>query len=198
MITRTRRRASLLACLVLIPALAQAHPGHGTATFGLGILHPFTGLDHLLVMLAIGVWAAQLGGRLRWTVPLSFVLLMLVGAGLAAQNGALAADFGLVEQGIAASVLVCGLLLAFAVRLAAPACVAIAGGFALLHGYAHAAEGPGQTDLVAYVAGFTLGTAALHAAGFGIAVCLARGNRRHALRWTGAAVALCGAALLTA
>jgi len=195
--TRTLSRVSLLACLVLVPALAQAHPGHGTATFGLGILHPFTGLDHLLVMLAIGLWAAQLGGRLRWAVPSSFVLLMLVGAGLAAQNGALAADLGPVEQGIAASVVVCGLLLAFAVRLAAPACVAIAGGFALLHGYVHAAEGPGQTYLAAYVAGFTLSTAALHAAGFGIAVCLARGNHRHALRWTGTAVALCGAALLT-
>ena len=198
MIARTRSRASLLTCLALLPALAQAHPGHGTATFGLGILHPFTGVDHLLVMLAIGLWAAQLGGRLRWAVPSSFVLLMLVGAGLAAQNGALAADLGPVEQGIAASVLVCGLLLAFAARLAAPACVAIAGGFALLHGYAHAAEGAGQTDLAAYVAGFALSTAALLAAGFGIAVCLARANRLHALRWTGAAVALCGAALLTA
>ena len=198
MIARTRSRATLLTCLALLPALAQAHPGHDAATLGLGLLHPFTGADHILAMLAIGLWAAQLGGRLRWAVPLSFVLLMLVGANLIAQNGALTAGLGAVEQGIAASVLICGLLLAFAVRFAAPACVAIAGGFALLHGYAHAAEGPGQADLTAYFAGFALSTAALHAAGFGVAVWLARSNRQHALRWTGAAVALCGTALLAA
>ena len=197
MITRALRRASLPASLALLPALAHAHPGHELATtFAAGLLHPLSGIDHLLAMLAIGVWAAQLGGRMRWAVPASFVLLMLAGAALVPQAGAHEAGVNTIEQGIAASVLVCGLLLAFAVRLPPAACVAIAGGFALLHGWVHAAEAPGIPHLTAYFAGFALTTAALHAMGFGAASWLARWKHGASIRWTGAAVALCGAALL--
>ncbi|MEP7311309.1 MAG: HupE/UreJ family protein [Pseudomonadota bacterium] len=195
----TPRRALLTVSLALLPALALAHPGssgHDTTTFALGLTHPFTGIDHLLAMLAIGLWAAQLGGRMRWAVPASFVLLLLLGAALVPRTGVPAGGLNAVEQGIAASVFVCGLLLAFAVRLPLAACMAIAGGFALLHGYAHAAEAPGQAGLAGYFAGFTLSTAALHALGFCTAFWLARRRAAWAVRWAGAVVVVCGAALL--
>src|SRR4029078_2542016 len=74
------RPLGLFAAIVLVPALAQAHPGHDHSGFGGGIVHPFQGLDHLLAMVAIGLWAAQLGGPARWMVPLSFVGTLTLGA----------------------------------------------------------------------------------------------------------------------
>ena len=94
-------------------AAALAHPGHESASFLSGFNHPLGGLDHLLAMLAVGLYAAQQAGRARWSLPAGFVLAMLLGAALGASGIRLPA----VEAGIAASVLVLGLLLAFATGL---------------------------------------------------------------------------------
>ncbi len=184
-----------LAILALLPGLALAHPGHDlTLGFMTGVQHPWAGLDHLAAMLAIGLWAAQLGGVQRWAVPVSFVSVMLLGAALGYSGVVLSA----VEPGIAASVLVLGLLVAMAVRLPAMLCVLLASGFALLHGHAHGAEMPLQASALSYIAGFALSTAVLHGLGLLLACLLTDRAPRHSLRWVGALVATSGAALLMA
>jgi urease accessory protein len=177
-----------------LPVLAHAHPGHDghelTWDFTSGAAHPFTGWDHLLAMVAIGFWAAQLGGRSRWLVPAAFLGVMAVGA-VAAQAGL--ALPGL-EAGIAASLLVLGLFIAAAVRLPAAAGMAVAGGFALFHGLAHGAEIPATAGGLGYGAGFIAATALLHAAGLGLGGAFQ--SRPYVARFAGGAVALAGAAAL--
>ncbi len=176
-----------------LPALALAHPGHSLSDgFTAGVLHPLTGIDHLLAMLAVGVWAARLEGRLRWLVPVSFIGLML----LSAVVGMSGLQIGAIEQGIAASVCVLGLLLASAVRLPAALCVLLTGGFALFHGYAHGVEAPQQVNAMLYMSGFALSTIALHLAGFVAGSWLVRHQQQAALRWGGVAMAVGGLALL--
>jgi len=147
--------------LTLASGCALAHPGQETASFSSGIMHPLGGADHLLAMLAVGLYAARQPGRQRWALPASFVLAMIAGAGL----GALGIMLPAVEAGIAASVLVLGLLIAFAARLPVVAALPLVALFALFHGHAHHAE-MGDGTLVTYAAGFALATAALHAAGY--------------------------------
>jgi urease accessory protein len=179
------------ALITLLPALAFAHPGHELQPgIAAGVMHPFSGLDHLAAMLAVGMWAAQLGGRMRWAVPASFVSLMLAGALL----GLSGLQIGAVEQGIAASVCVLGLLLAGAVRLPAMACVLLAGLFAVFHGYAHAAEAP-VSGVGRYMVGFAFSTAVLHVVGLMVAGQLVRYQQQHAMRWTGAAMVVGSLAL---
>lgn len=159
-----RSAATPLAALALLaPAAAFAHPGHsGDAGFGAGLLHPLLGLDHLAAMLMIGIWAAQLGGRGRWLVPAAFVALSGAGAALAAAGIAPPA----IESGIAASLLVLGLLVALAGRLPATAAAALSGAFALFHGAAHGSALGGAALPLAYLAGLLLASAALHGAGY--------------------------------
>lgn len=203
------------AALTLATASAFAHPGHDAATagalasFAAGVLHPLTGADHLLAMAAVGVWSALATGSrggfghgapskaelLR--LPLAFVAMMLVGAALGLAGVTLPA----VEPMIAVSLLVIGLLVAARARLSALAGMAIVGGFALFHGYAHGAELPATAAalpaVLAYVGGFATATIALHGAGIGAGLFL----RRHAgwiARVAGAGVALYGAGLLVA
>src|SRR6185369_17277594 len=120
----------LIAALVLTPMLAQAHPNHGTAGFASGLAHPLTGFDHLLAMVAVGLWAVQLGGRAVWTVPLTFVSVMTFGAVWGMSGIALP----FVETGILASVLILGVLIAASVRMPLLASAAVVGVFALVHG----------------------------------------------------------------
>lgn len=143
------------------PALAFAHPGHGGGSFSAGLLHPVGGWDHLLAMLAVGLWAASFEGKARWLVPASFVGVMVLGCAA----GAGGINVPLTEQGIAASVLVFGLAAAWLKRVPAPAAVALAGIFALFHGAAHGVESGGH-DALGFAAGFILSTALLHAAGY--------------------------------
>ncbi|MEC9359500.1 MAG: HupE/UreJ family protein [Pseudomonadota bacterium] len=144
-------------------APALAHPGHPLADSGLlsGLLHPMLGLDHLLTMLMVGLWAAQLGGRARLWVPASFLALMLVGAGLA-MAGWMPPHM---ESGIAVSLIVGGLLVAMALRLSMLPAAALVGVFAVFHGAAHGAELPATASPVLYGAGFLLATGTLHLAG---------------------------------
>ncbi len=155
-------RAAIGFLLVLISSAANAHPFHAVSGgAAAGFLHPFSGFDHLLAMVAVGLWAAQLGGRARWIVPGAFVLAMLAGG--AAGFAGLVPPFA--EQMIAASGLVFGLLIVTRTRLSPALGGALVGAFALFHGAAHAAELPAGASALAYVAGFCAATALLHAAG---------------------------------
>ena len=174
-----------------LPVLAHAHPGHEghelTWDFTSGALHPLSGWDHLLAMIAVGLWAAQLGGRSRWLVPAAFVGVMTLGALLGHVGFAIPG----VEQGIAASILVLGLLIACAVKLPAIACMAIVGTFALFHGVAHGAEMPATASGLSYGIGFITSTAFLHIFGLGLGVALR--NQEKVARIAGGAVAVAGA-----
>ncbi|KAF0844700.1 urease accessory protein [Methylovorus glucosotrophus] len=146
--------------LLLSPALALAHPGHGLDSAAAGFMHPLTGWDHLLVMLAVGLWAGRLGGAARWQLPLTFLLVMLVGA-LAGMGGL---TLPAMETGIAASVMAIGLLIALHVVLKPLWQVALVALFALLHGVAHGAELVSHSALMVLPAMLTA-TALLHMAG---------------------------------
>jgi urease accessory protein len=186
-----------LAVFAALPTLALAHPGHeGDHDFGwdfsAGLAHPLSGWDHLLAMLAVGLWAAQLGGRARWLVPASFVALMTAGAALGHAGWQIAGT----EQAIAASVLVLGLLVAGAVRLPVIAGMLLVGAFALFHGVAHGAEMPATAAGLSYGAGFVAMTALLHAAGLGAgALAARRASTDRLARIAGGAIA-CAAVLM--
>ncbi len=182
-----KRVLGLIATVLALPATAFAHPGHEghelTWDFGTGAMHPLTGWDHLLVMVAIGLWAVQLGGRARWLVPTAFVTALTLGAALGRSGVAVPG----IEQGIAASLLVLGLLISTATCLPAWAGMALAAWFACFHGFAHGAEAPATSDGLMYSAGFMIATGSLHLAGIGLGTMLARQQR--AVRLIGGAVA---------
>ena len=174
------------ATLALLAAQgASAHVGIGGAGLGAGFAHPFLGLDHVLAMVAVGLWAAQSGGRAMWAVPATFVT-MLAGGALLAIAGV---NVPSVETGIAVSVLVLGLLVALAVRLPLAAGMVLTAAFAVFHGHSHGTEMPAMISPALYAAGFLVATALLHLAG----VALGRGIAANRLRIAGACVALAGA-----
>ena len=152
------------AALLLTPALAFAHPGHGDNGLLAGISHPIGGLDHLLAMLAVGLWAAQQQGAARWALPCTFVGAMLFCGVLGFEGLSLPA----LESGIAASVLALGLAVALAVRPALSLAVGATALFALFHGVAHGLELPEMSSPWTYAGGFVIATAALHAAGYAL------------------------------
>lgn len=156
------------------PAIALAHPGHDghelTWDFGAGVVHPLTGWDHLLAMVAVGLWAARLEGKSRWLVPAAFIGAMGIG-GLLGQSGTTLPGM---EQGIAASLLVLGLLIATGTRLPLFAGMALTAAFAIFHGFAHGAEAPANASGLIYGAGFIAATAMLHLAGLGLGSALAQ------------------------
>jgi urease accessory protein len=176
-----------LLAVFLLPALAQAHPGVPGHTHGFanGLAHPLTGLDHICAMVAVGLWAAQ---RALWLVPSVFVSVMILGGVL----GMAAVPIPFVEPGIAASVLVLGVLIAAAVRLPLPASALLVGLFAVFHGYAHGAEMPASASGLAYGLGFVAATASLHLSGIGLGLLAQRFGSARLVRYAGAAIAACG------
>lgn len=184
-----RKWFSLLAlCLVSTPVLA--HPGHADGGLLAAFLHPFTGVDHLLAMLFVGVWAGQIGGGARWQIPLAFLAAM--SAGWAA--GAAGLRMPGVESGIAASLLALGLLIALRLNLPRILQLGATALFALFHGVAHGLELPATTPL-ATTFGFLAATALLHALGLVIAAWLPAHNQR-IYQTAGAGLALVGGGLL--
>ncbi|GHF37607.1 urease accessory protein [Deinococcus metalli] len=183
------RRSHALTALLLV-STASAHSGAHASGWLAGLAHPLTGPDHLLAMVAVGVLAAPLGRRGLW-LPAAFVGAMLLGA-LAGVGGA-ALPFA--EQGIALSVVLLGLLLAFAVRLPLALLGVLVGMLGAVHGHAHGTELPAGLSAAEFFAGFTLSTAALHAAGFGIGRMGPRVGAP-ALRWIGLGLAVVGGRLL--
>jgi urease accessory protein len=148
--------------LMLIGTPAMAHPGHPTTTDGFtaGLLHPWSGADHLLAMMLVGLWAAQLGKRATWAVPASFFVLMASGAALALAGIAPSH----VQAGIAASLVILGLLVTVAGKLSTPLAMALVGTFAVFHGAAHVQEAA-DAAFATYALGFLISTAALHGVG---------------------------------
>jgi urease accessory protein len=142
-------------------------------------------------MVAVGLWAAQMGGRSIWAVPLTFVAVMAFGGFL----GAMGVSLPFVEKGIVISVLMLGVFIAAAVRLPLVASVIIVGLFAICHGHAHGAEMPETASGITYGIGFILATALLHACGIGLGIGIQRLAKPMVIRSAGIAIALCGAYL---
>ena len=177
--------------LMLASGTALAHPGHDVSGLAAGLVHPFTGMDHLLAMVAVGLWAAQGGKRKVWLLPATFMTTLVLGAVIAMQWPSLP----MVETGIAVSVLALGLLVSLSMQLPAMPSVAIIALFGLLHGYAHGLELPESAAPAAYALGFLAATATLHLGG--IAAGIATRNRYTLLsRLLGSAIAFSGVFLL--
>ena len=183
-------RLALLA-LVAFTLPASAHPGHEHGDALTGFLHPLTGIDHVATIVAGGAWSAVAGGTRIWLWPAAFVTAMLAGAALAASGVALP----FLEQSIAASLVVIGLLLALAINVPVYGGAALVASFAVFHGYAHGIEADGAT-MVPYMAGFASATALLHLAGIGAARGLMALFNAIPVRLIGAATAAAGIVLL--
>lgn len=168
-------------------AVAFAH-GEGTHTHDAGLIaglsHPFSGLDHLLAMVAVGLWAAQKGGRALWILPLTFVGMMAFGGAL----GVLGISLPGIEAGVVLSVMVLGLLVALQSRWALPLAGSMVGLFAMFHGVAHGVEMPNAASPWAYGLGMMAATAFLHASG----VLAGMKLREIVLRITGALISVAG------
>lgn len=163
------RKFSLAMGLVLLANnIAFAHGNHGGAPLGngfvAGLTHPVSGLDHVVAMVAVGLWGAQLGAPAIWLLPIAFPLVMAIGAAM----GLLGYPLPGVEIGIACSAIVLGLMVLLEARPPIAVSLGMVAVFALFHGHAHGTELPeGQSGLL-YSLGFVLGTGLLHAAGIGI------------------------------
>lgn len=187
---------ALAALAILAPTAAFAHPGHGPEIGALaGFMHPMSGLDHILCMVAVGVFAFVLGGRALILVPLSFVGMMAVGFLLGA-NGV---NVPFVELGIALSSIVIGAVAASGKSMPVWGAMSLVGLFAIFHGHAHGAEMPANAGGLEYAAGFMAATALLHAAGIAVSIGVAKLAGRYgktAAQLAGAAFALGGIGIL--
>ena len=184
--------ALIITMLAFIPT-ANAHSmGAEGTNFITGLSHPFMGLDHLLAMIAVGIWAAQTGGSAVWRLPLSFVVMMAVAALFGANGYSLPAF----EPLIAGSVILLGLMVVFAVRMPINVSMLLVGLFAVFHGYAHGLEMPQVSSALIYGSGFVLATASLHLIGIGLGKIAYR--KQVLSRLIGSMIALAGLYLVTA
>lgn len=194
----TAFRLLVTVVLLFAPSVAFAHPGHGEGGSLLaGFIHPLSGIDHLLAMTAVGLFAAHLGGRALWAVPATFVAVMALGGIF----GAAGVSLPFVETVIALSVLAFGLVIFSGVTPPVLAAMALVGIFAIFHGYAHGSEMPVDGSGVVYGISFMAATALLH--GFGITLGLAirwfdEVPRRRAMQACGVAIGFIGAGLTIA
>lgn len=190
---RTLRHAALsVALLAAGPAFAHTDPGE-VGGFASGFLHPMFGPDHVIAMVAVGLWGVFLGAPAIWVLPIVFPLVMALGGVF----GMIGLPLPAVETGIALSAVVLGLCVLLALKPPLPVAAVIVGAFAIFHGYAHGAEMPEAASAVSYALGFVIATGMLHLAGilFG---GLARWDAgRIAVRAAGGLIALAGGAFLT-
>ncbi len=186
-------QAAALAALLVYPTFAYAHSITAGGGFLSGFAHPILGFDHFLAMLSVGILSAQMGGLALWSVPITFVSLMLIGGILGIQGIPLLS----VELGITVSVLALGVALAAEKKLPWLFALLFVGFFAIFHGYAHGTEMPSLAQPALYVLGFVIGTAAIHICGLLIG-WLAQKNLRgvEILRFVGAGIAGVGVHLL--
>jgi len=190
-----------LSCLVLLTLLmltpASAHTGVSDTTgFAHGFVHPVGGIDHVLAMVAVGLFAVLLGGHARWLVPASFVAMMAVGGAL----GMAGVSIPFVEIGIGLSVVVLGVAVALHLDMRVAAAMAFVGFFAIFHGYTHGAEMPDTASGFDYGLGFVLATALLHVSGIGLGLVIKRMSELRgwrAAQVAGVGMALAGFAILT-
>ena len=182
--------------VVLSAGMAQAHVGHGsTLGFDHGFMHPIGGVDHVLAMIAVGVFASVLGGRALWLVPLSFVSMMVAG-GMLGNSGF---HLPIVETIIALSVIILGAAVALQWKAPVSMAMTLVGLIAVFHGFAHGAEMPTDVSSIAYGLGFVIATAALHGAGLGLGLSVRRYLKlfsANVWRIGGSAMAVAGVGLL--
>ena len=191
--SRWTRVAWCAAALAAIPTPAVAHTNPGLAAgFVSGVTHPLTGLDHVLAMVAVGIWGTQLGRPAIWLLPVSFPVVMAVGGVLGVRGVPIPG----VEIGIAASALILGLMILVSARIPVGVAAAIVGVFAIFHGHAHGRELPAAADPVAFGVGFVLITGLLHVAGIGIGVIGRWPIGLRVLQSIGALICAAGAYLL--
>jgi urease accessory protein len=186
-----RLKHSLLVVSMIGTAIpAAAHTGsHAASGLVGGFAHPFGGLDHTLAMVAVGLFAAVLGGRALWAVPATFASMMLVGGVM----GFMGIEIPAVEVGIALSVVVFGAALAARIRCRVSVAMMLTGMFAIFHGYAHAAEMPMEAAAARYCLGFVSATVLLHGAGLAIGIVL--GHRQMIHRLAGVSIGIAGVVL---
>jgi urease accessory protein len=172
---------------------AAAHTGEGmTGGFISGFTHPIFGWDHVVAMVAVGLWGAFLGKPAIWVLPIAFPMVMAFGGAL----GILGVPVPGIETGIALSGLILGLLVAFAIRLPLSVAAVIVGLFGLFHGHAHGTELPSAANPFAYAIGFVVATGMLHLAGIAIGFLTTIPYGQYVVRVGGGVIALVGAAFL--
>jgi urease accessory protein len=179
-------RATVLLMLTAIPAIA--HTGDLNGGFLGGFAHPLFGSDHVVAMVAVGLWGAFLGPPPMFVLPIVFPLVMAVGGVL----GIVGVPLPAAELAIATSAIVLGLMVASAARPPLWVAATIVGAFAIFHGYAHGAELPAGTDAAAYSIGFVTATGLLHLAGIALGLTVRWPAGRMGVRGTGAAIACAG------
>ncbi|HML93043.1 HupE/UreJ family protein [Methyloceanibacter sp.] len=182
-----------LGMIMLAPATALAHTEGGVpGGFASGFAHPILGWDHVIAMVAVGLWGAFLGVPSLWLLPIVFPLVMAFGAGL----GLLGVPLPAIETGIAASGIVLGLLILLAARFPLWLAIAVVGAFAIFHGYAHGTELPDAANPFAYVVGFVIATGLLHLIGIGFGFLTHWPAGVYAVRAVGALIAVFGVGFL--
>ena len=184
---------TILTALAIFPAVAFAHEMEGGGGFISGLSHPVLGFDHLLAMLSVGILSAQMGGKAIWTVPATFVVVMLFGGILGIKE----IEIISVELGIAFSVFALGIAITASKKLPVMLAMVFVGFFAVFHGHAHGAEMPYLAEPVFYALGFVVGTAGIHIAGVAIGLLTEKYKQGHQLlRYLGAGIAGIGFHLL--
>lgn len=181
------------AILMTLATAAEAHTGQGViGGFSSGFLHPITGWDHVVAMVAVGLWGAFLGSPAIWILPVVFPLVMAFGGML----GVMGVPLPFVETGIALSGIVLGLVVLFGVRAPIWLASIVVGIFAIFHGHAHGAELPEAANPFSYALGFVIATGLLHLFGiaFGFLTLVPKGQ--YIVRAAGAAIAAVGAGFL--
>ncbi len=188
--------AAVVLAVAAMPSAAFAHTDVTGGGFAYGFAHPWSGLDHVLTMVMVGLLAFQLGGRALWLVPATFITVMALGGGL----GVAGVAVPFVELGIALSVIVLGVVAALGIKAPVAAAMGLVGLFAVFHGYAHGAEMPAIADGLTYGGGFVLATALLHGAGIGLGYGLGVASKRYGAmvsRAAGGMAAVAGVGILT-
>lgn len=186
-------RVSATAALLLLPlGGACAHEVDKLAGFDSGLAHPVSGIDHIIAMVAVGLWGAFLGQPAIWLLPVLFPTVMALGGAL----GVLGLPIPFVEPGIAASAIGLGFMVAIAARPPLWVAAALVGAFAIFHGYAHGTELPAAANPIAYSIGFVLATGLLHLSGIALGLALRWPAGQIAVRAVGGAIALTGIAFL--
>ena len=179
--------------VLLSAASAWAHTGEGvTGGFLSGLTHPIFGWDHVVAMVAVGLWGAILGRPAIWILPIVFPLVMAFGAAL----GVAGIPVPFIEAGIALSGVVLGLLIVFFIKAPLPIAAVLVGLFAIFHGHAHGTELPDAANPIAYAIGFVISTGLLHLFGIVFGTLVASEAGKWIVRAGGAVIAMVGAAFL--
>ncbi len=185
---------AIAAFLIAYASAVSAHEGAGiTGGFISGFMHPILGWDHVVAMVAVGLWGAFLGSPAIWILPVVFPLVMAFGGAL----GVIGIPIPAVETGIAASAVVLGAMVAFAVRPPIWIAAVIVGAFAIFHGHAHGTELPNAANPLAYSIGFVISTGLLHLSGIAFGLLVRWPAGKIAVQAGGGLIALAGVGFLT-